>query len=138
MQRVNRSIIVVCLITLVAGLLLAQTCNAVCLLAGCGASSKKLITQQTRTKEQGHCHASPASPAPSPANDLQQCSHHEADAIQPASYLQADVVAQFNLQPVLVEPFLCGALFFPPSQKVSQWKPLRSPPRLSRHAILRI
>ena len=136
MRMVNRPFIVTGSVALAAGLLLAQVCSAFCLLSGCGATPRNLVTQQTKKKS--HCHSSPETPTQTPAKDPHQCPHHEADAIQPASYLQADVVDQFHLQPALIEPFLFGTGFYTPHQEVSRWKPLRSPPRFPQHTILRI
>lgn len=138
MRMVNRSFTVICSVALAAGLLLVQVCSALCFFSDCGDAPRKRITQQAKTKKQGHCHPSPETPAPTPAPDPHQCPHHEADAIQPASYLQADIADQFHLQPALVEPFLFGLGFYVPPQEVSRWKPLRSPPRLPQHTILRI
>ncbi len=136
MRMVNRSFTVICSVALAAGLLLVQVCSTLCLLSGCGAAPKNLVTQQT--KKRNHCHPSPKKPEPPPAQDPHQCPHHEADAIQPASYLQADVADQFHLQPALVEPFLFGLGFYVPPQEVRRWKPLRSPPRFPQYTILRI
>lgn len=136
MRMVNRSFIVTGSVALAAGLLLAQVCSAFCLLSGCGATPRNIATQQTRKKS--HCHPSPETPAPPPAQDPHQCPHHEADAIQPASYLQADIADQFHLQPALLEPFFFGLRFYAPPREVSRWKPLRSPPRLPQKTILRI
>ena len=138
MRMINRSFIVTGSVTLAASLLLVQVCSTICLLSGCGVSPKNLVTQQTKTKQQSHCHPSPAAPAQPPANDSHQCPNHDSDALQSANYLQADVIDQLNLQPVLAEPFFFAISLSPSPQAVSKWKPLRSPPLLAQRAILRI